>query len=154
MSNQVYDPPSANKGKKVLTGEKLINDIRMITVKIRKKKNTKMQENLTEETEVLKQTSSIAGEAGQVLWDEEKKRVEVHTFRGNGRKAEVPVTAGVEVVAEVQREKTRILLLRAHEIERKNERDSTTNDQVDQEQMRDERDTRDLHHVPTIMRVK
>lgn len=110
-----------NIGKEVLVRNKAKNDIRTITVKIRKKGDLTMEKSPTKETKVSKRTSPIA-EENRVLHEEREKGAAVHTPRGNGKEAavEVPVTVGVEVAARARRGKTR--LLPVCEIERKRER--------------------------------
>lgn len=149
-SRRAYDLPPGNTGREVLAREKVRNDFRMI--KTGRKGNLTMQKSLTEgRLEVPKQI--LQTEEDRALRDEEEEReAEAHTSLGNDKEAGVPVIAGVEVVVKVQRGRTKRLLVRETEI--KKEKDTTTSDQVDREQMKEKIDTRDLHHALVTTKVK
>lgn len=154
MSRRAIDDfPSGNTGGEVLAKKKVRNDIHM--TEIGRKGNLMMQRSPIEGiAEVPKQILQIGED--QALRDEEddEEKAEAHTSHGNDKEAEVevPVIAGVEVVVKVQRGRTKLLPVCETGI--KKEKGTTMNDQIDQEQMKEKKNTRNLHHASVTAKVK
>lgn len=111
-----------------------------------------MRRSPTEEiAEVPKTLPTVAGKR-VLLREVGEREAEVRTFPGNDKEAAVavPVIVGAEVAAKVQKEKTR----RVVETERRNERDTTMNGQVDRGRTKEERNMRGLHLAPVTTKVE